>query len=81
MPREIPGLPHRFWSWRYKGSEACYTPTEKEILAAYEGVQAASEVIGSEAQLYLAPDLPMLGWMFKGKVPFTHHATDAVWSK
>ncbi|RMC11828.1 hypothetical protein DUI87_11954 [Hirundo rustica rustica] len=23
----------------------------------------------------------MLGWMFKGKVPSTHHATDATWSK
>ncbi|RMC19099.1 hypothetical protein DUI87_03703 [Hirundo rustica rustica] len=54
---------------------------EKEILAAYEGVQAASEVIGTEAQLLLAPRLPVLGWMFKGKVPSTHHATDTTWSK
>ncbi|RMC19688.1 hypothetical protein DUI87_03252 [Hirundo rustica rustica] len=54
---------------------------EKEIWAAYEGVQAASEVIGPEAQLLLAPRLPVLGWMFKGKVPSTHHATDAMWSK
>ena len=23
----------------------------------------------------------MLNWMFKGKVPSTHHATDATWSK
>ncbi|RMC20991.1 hypothetical protein DUI87_01846 [Hirundo rustica rustica] len=52
-----------------------------EILAAYEGVQAASEVIGTEAQLLLAPRLPVLGWMFKGKVPSPHHATDATWSK
>ncbi|RMC05591.1 hypothetical protein DUI87_17676 [Hirundo rustica rustica] len=63
------------------GAEANYTPTEKEILAACEGVQAASEVIGTEAQLLLAPRLPVLGWMFKGKVPSTHHATDATWSK
>ncbi|RMB99787.1 hypothetical protein DUI87_23789 [Hirundo rustica rustica] len=64
-----------------RGSEANYTPTEKEILAAYEGVQAASEVIGTETQLLLAPRLPVLGWMFKGEVPSTHHATDATWSK
>ncbi|RMC01055.1 hypothetical protein DUI87_22319 [Hirundo rustica rustica] len=65
----------------YRGSEANYTPTEKEILATNEGVQAASEVIGTEAQLLLAPRLPVLGWMFKGKVPSTHHTTDATWSK
>ena len=58
-----------------------YTPTEKEILAAYEGVRAASEVVGTEAQLLLAPRLPVLGWMFKERVPSTHHATDATWSK
>lgn len=29
--------------------------TEKGILASHEGVQAASEVIGTEAQLLLAP--------------------------
>ncbi|RMB96991.1 hypothetical protein DUI87_26571 [Hirundo rustica rustica] len=38
-------------------------------------------MIGTEAQLLLAPRLPVLGWMFKGKVPSTHHATDATWSK
>ncbi|GAB0210111.1 hypothetical protein GRJ2_003476900 [Grus japonensis] len=80
-PGETRGRPLGFWSWGYRGSEACYTPTEKEILAAYEGVQSASEVIGTEAQLLLAPRLPVLGWMFKGRVPSTHHATDATWSK
>ncbi|KAF4794058.1 hypothetical protein TURU_105353 [Turdus rufiventris] len=45
------------------------------------GVQAASEVIGTEAQLLLAPRLPVLEWMFKGKVPSTHHATDSTWSQ
>ncbi|GAB0208327.1 hypothetical protein GRJ2_003298400 [Grus japonensis] len=65
----------------YRGSEARYTPTEKEILAAYERVRVASEVVGTEAQLLLAPRLPVLGWMFTGKVPSTHHATDAMWSK
>ncbi|XP_051626290.1 uncharacterized protein LOC127462039 [Manacus candei] len=81
VPGETRGRPLGFWSRGYKGSEASYTPTEKEILAAYEGVRAASEVIGTEAQLLLAPRLPVLGWMFKGRVPSTHHATDATWSK
>ena len=35
----------RFWSQGYRGSEACYTATEKEILAAYEVVQTASEIL------------------------------------
>ncbi|KAK4811075.1 hypothetical protein QYF61_016361 [Mycteria americana] len=80
-PGETRGRPLGFWSRGYRGSEACYTPTEKEILAAYEGVRAASEVVGTEAQLLLAPRLLVLGWMFKGRVPSTHHATDATWSK
>ncbi|RMC13036.1 hypothetical protein DUI87_10566 [Hirundo rustica rustica] len=77
---ETQAQPLGFWS-RYRRSEANYTPTEKEILAAYEGVQTASEVIGTETQLLLAPRLPVLGWMFKGEVPSTHHAADATWSK
>ncbi|RMB89095.1 hypothetical protein DUI87_34553 [Hirundo rustica rustica] len=81
VPGETRGRPLGFWSRSYRGSEANYTPTEKEILAAYEGVQAASEVISTETQLLLAPRLPVLGWMFKGEVPSTHHATDATWSK
>ena len=44
-PGETRGQPLRCWSWGYRGSEARYTPTEKEILAAYEGVRAASEVV------------------------------------
>ncbi|RMC19785.1 hypothetical protein DUI87_03349 [Hirundo rustica rustica] len=76
VPGETQGRPLRFWSRSYRGSEANYPPTEKKILAAYEGVQAASEVIGTEAQLLLAPRLPVLGWMFKGMVPSTHHPTD-----
>lgn len=47
--------------------------------AARSAVQAASEVIGTEAQLLLLPQLPVLGWVFKRKVPSTHHATDAMW--
>ncbi|RMC01124.1 hypothetical protein DUI87_22390 [Hirundo rustica rustica] len=78
---ETRGRPLGFWSRSYRGSEANNTPTEKEILATYEGVQAASEVIGTETQLLLAPRLPVLEWMFKGEVPSTHHATDATWSK
>ncbi|XP_048808481.1 uncharacterized protein LOC125696616 [Lagopus muta] len=78
---ETRGRPLGFWSRAYRGSEEGYTPTEKEILAAYEGVRAASEVVGTDTQLLLAPRLPVLNWMFKGKVPSTHHATDATWSK
>ncbi|RMC16235.1 hypothetical protein DUI87_08450 [Hirundo rustica rustica] len=43
VPGETRGRPLGFWSRSYRGSEANYTPTEKEILAACEGVQAASE--------------------------------------
>ncbi|RMB96038.1 hypothetical protein DUI87_27478 [Hirundo rustica rustica] len=77
VPGETRGRPLGFWSRSYQGSETNYTPTEKEILAAYEGVQAASEVVGTETQLLLAPRLPVLGWMFKAEVPSTHHATNA----
>uniref|UniRef100_A0A8B9VM15 ribonuclease H n=1 Tax=Anas zonorhyncha TaxID=75864 RepID=A0A8B9VM15_9AVES len=80
-PGETRGRPLGFWSRGYRGSEANYTPTEKEILTAYEGIRAASEVVGTEAQLLLAPRLPVLHWMFKEKIPTTHHATDATWSK
>ncbi|KAK4814147.1 hypothetical protein QYF61_009066 [Mycteria americana] len=78
---ETRGRPLGFWCQGYRGSKAHYTPTEKEILAAYEGVRAASEVVCTEAQLLLAPRLPVLGWMFKGRVPHTYHATDATWRK
>ncbi|KAJ7413217.1 hypothetical protein BTVI_43875 [Pitangus sulphuratus] len=78
VPEETQIQPLGLWSQGYKGSEACYIPTEKEILAAYEAVPAASEVIGTKAQLLLALRLPVLGWMFKGKVPSTHPATDVI---
>ncbi|KAJ7405425.1 hypothetical protein BTVI_69137 [Pitangus sulphuratus] len=81
VPGETQGRPLSFWSQSYRGSEANYTPMEKEILVAYEGIQAASEVIGTEAQFLLAPQLPVLNWMFKGKVPSTYHATDVTWNK
>ncbi|KAF4796710.1 hypothetical protein TURU_081926 [Turdus rufiventris] len=55
VPGETRSQPLGFWNRSYRGSEANYTPTEKEILAAYEGVQTASEAIGTEAQLLLAP--------------------------
>lgn len=38
-------------------------------------------MVDTEAQLLLAPQLPVLGWTFKGRVPSTHHASDATWSK
>ncbi|KAJ7408019.1 hypothetical protein BTVI_60865 [Pitangus sulphuratus] len=44
-------------------------------------MRTASEVIGTEVQLFLAPRLQVLSWMFKGKVPSTHHTTDAMWRK
>ncbi|OWK63911.1 Pro-Pol polyprotein [Lonchura striata] len=43
VPGETRGRPLGFWSRSYRGSEANYTPTEKEILSAFEGVQATSE--------------------------------------
>lgn len=46
---------HEANRWSCKGVEANHTPIEKEILAAYEGVRAASKVIGTEIQLLLAP--------------------------
>ncbi|RMC00711.1 hypothetical protein DUI87_22738 [Hirundo rustica rustica] len=51
-PGETWGRPLGFWSRSYRGSEANYTPTEKEILAAYEGLQAASEVIGTKHSFF-----------------------------
>ena len=54
-PRDTRGRPLGFWSQGNRGSEAYYTPTEKEIPAAYEGVQAALEVADTEARLLLAP--------------------------
>ncbi|KAK4819239.1 hypothetical protein QYF61_027193 [Mycteria americana] len=78
-PGETRGRPPGFWSRGYRGSEARYSLAEKEILAAHEGVRAASEVVGTEAQLFLAPRLLVLGWMFKGRVLSTHHAADATW--
>jgi len=44
-------------------------------------VNTASEVASIEAQLLFAPQLPVLVWMFRERVPSTHHATDAMWSK
>lgn len=73
---ETRGRPLGFWSQTYRGSEECYTPTEKEILAVYEGVRAASKVAGTEIQLLLAPRLPVLNQMFKGKAPSTVWQTD-----
>lgn len=53
--RETQGQPLGFWRQAYRGSKAHYTPPEKEVLAVYEGFQTASEVIGTEAQLLMAP--------------------------
>ncbi|RMC18199.1 hypothetical protein DUI87_05080 [Hirundo rustica rustica] len=48
-----PGVSH--WGSGAEATKANYTPTEKEILAAYEGLQAALEVIGTEMRLLFAP--------------------------
>ncbi|KAK4828877.1 hypothetical protein QYF61_001435 [Mycteria americana] len=80
-PGETRGRPLWFWSRGYRGSEARSPPSEKEILAACEGVRAASEVVGTEAQLLLALRLPVLGCMFTGRVPSTRYTPDATWSK
>lgn len=52
-----------FWSGGHNRSEAHYTPTEKDILTAYEGPWTVFEV-----SLWLSAN----GWMFRGKVPSTH---------
>lgn len=38
-------------------------------------------MVDTEAQLLLEPQLPVLSWTFKERVPSTHHASDATWSK
>ncbi|KAJ7408399.1 hypothetical protein BTVI_59660 [Pitangus sulphuratus] len=37
--------------------------------------------MGTEEQLLLTRQLSVMSWMFKGKAPSTHHATDTTWSK
>ena len=37
-PGETRGWPLRFWGQEYQGSKSCYTLSEKEVSAAYEGV-------------------------------------------
>ncbi|RMC17920.1 hypothetical protein DUI87_05589 [Hirundo rustica rustica] len=65
VPGETWGQPLGFWSCSYRGFKANYTPTEKEIMAAYEGVQATSEVIGTETQLLWHPDYQCWGGYLK----------------
>lgn len=74
------GQPHSLWSQGYRRSKACYIPAEKEIIAPYEGVWAASEGIGTEAELFLAPWLALLDWMFKWRVSSALQTTDATWN-
>jgi len=63
------------------GLEQQQAPIKKEILAAYEGVRSASEVVSTDVYLFLAPQFPMQHWMFKGNSPSTHHATRTTRSK
>lgn len=46
------------------------------MLAVYEMVWAASEVISTEAQPLLAAQPAVPGWVFKGNVPCTYDTTD-----
>ncbi|XP_071438021.1 centrosome-associated protein CEP250-like [Pithys albifrons albifrons] len=69
VPGETRGRPLGFWSRGYRGSEANYTPTEKEILAAFEGGQAASEgPTANGKQLYGVPP-DKLQKLLKEKAP------------
>lgn len=72
---ETRGQPLGFWSLSYRGPEAHCTPAEKQILAADEGVQATSEVAGTEASPLGTTACPTLD------VPRKHHTTSARWSK
>lgn len=53
-------MPSGFWIQGLRRYKACYAPSEKEILTAYEGAWATLEVIGTKAQLLLASWLPVL---------------------
>lgn len=57
VPGEIQGWPPGFWS---QGTKPATLQLKKETLAVYEGVQATSEVVGTEAQLLLEHLLPMI---------------------
>lgn len=69
-----------FWSWGTKDLMPAYVPIEEGILAFMEGFELP-QVIGIKTQLLLTLQLPVLVWMFEGKVLSTHHATDVMWSK
>ncbi|KAK4811370.1 hypothetical protein QYF61_027599 [Mycteria americana] len=56
-------------------------PANKKETQAFLGLVVFWRMHIPEAQVLLAPQLPVLGWMFKGRVPSTHHTTDAMWSK
>lgn len=58
-----------------------YSQLKKKYCLYMKVFKAASEVVGTEAWLLLTPQLPVLGWMFKGRIPSTHHATDGMWSE
>ncbi|RMB97670.1 hypothetical protein DUI87_25821 [Hirundo rustica rustica] len=68
VPGETRGRPLGFWSRSYRGSEANYTPTEKEILAAYEGLQAASEALTGNGRLQYGAPHDELHKLLKDKV-------------
>lgn len=60
-PWETWGRSLGFWNWGYKWPQTHYTPTKNEILAAYEGIWAAFEVVGTDEQL----DVQRVGPLYK----------------
>ncbi|KAK4810974.1 hypothetical protein QYF61_014446 [Mycteria americana] len=61
-PGETRGRPLGFWSWGQRGSEAPYTPAEKEILAAYEGVRACRGLAPAGSQAPCSRSLTSPPW-------------------
>lgn len=59
--QEKPEVDHYgFGAGVIEDQKAHCTPAEKEVLAAYDGLQASSEVVGKEACLLLALQFPVL---------------------
>lgn len=53
----------------HRGSESHYTLTAKDRLVKHKVIQVASEVVVTEAQLFLAPQISVLPWMIKWRIP------------
>lgn len=90
---DLPGVSHKKCLERLKdkpwGSEvgdtkdprhATHCP-EKSIWELREGINLLQKRLAPKYGSSWHPDCPVLGWMFKGEVPSTLHATGAMWSK